>query len=75
MFLLHVQLRAIGVAGQQRSDQTGSGGTGSGTYDKDELQWTQYLDSFRVAIFSDETLTDYKLISSGKINYAAGRNK
>ena len=34
------------------------GGSGSGAYDKDELQWTQYPDECWMAIFTDQTLTD-----------------
>ena len=63
------------LPGNEDLVKTESGGTGSGSYDKDELQWTQYPDSCWVAIFSDETLTDYKLISTGRISYAAGRNR
>lgn len=53
--------------------KTESGGSGSSSYDKDELQWTQYPDECYVAIFSDESLTDKKLIKTDKISYAAGR--
>ena len=55
--------------------KTESGGSGSGAYDKDELQWTQYPDSCWVAIFDDQTLTTKKIIKTGKISYAAGRNR
>lgn len=55
--------------------KTESGGSGSSSYDKDELQWTQYTDECYVAIFSDESLTDKKLIKTDKISYAAGRMK
>lgn len=55
--------------------KTESGGSGSSSYDKDELQWTQYPDECYVAIFSDESLTDKKLIKTDKISYAAGRMK
>ena len=63
------------LPGNEDLIKTESGGSGSGAYDKDELQWTQYPDSCWVAIFSDETLTDYKLIRTGRISYAAGRNR
>ena len=63
------------LPGNEDLVKTESGGTGSGSYDKDELQWTQYPDSCWVAIFSDKSLTDYKLISTGRISYAAGRNR
>lgn len=55
--------------------KTESGGSGSSSYDKDELQWTQYPDECYVAIFNDESLTDKKLIKTDKISYAAGRMK
>lgn len=55
--------------------KTESGGSGSGSYDKDELQWTQYPDECWMVIFTDQTLTDYKLIKTDKISYACGRNK
>lgn len=53
--------------------KTESGGQGSGSYDKDELQWTQYPDECWVAIFTDGTLGQKKLIRTDKISYAAGR--
>lgn len=55
--------------------KTESGGSGSGSYDKDELQWTQYPDECWMVIFTDQTLTEYKLIKTDKISYACGRNK
>lgn len=55
--------------------KTESGGSGSGAYDKDELQWTQYPDECWMVVFTDHTLTDYKLIKTDKISYACGRNK
>lgn len=55
--------------------KTESGGSGSGSYDKDELQWAQYPDECWMAIFTDQTLTEYKLIKTDKISYACGRNK
>jgi len=55
--------------------KTESGGNGSGAYDKDELQWTQYPDECWVAIFDDNSLTGKKLIKTDKISYACGRNK
>ena len=55
--------------------KTESGGQGSGSYEKDELQWTQYPDSCWVAIFNDESLTSKKIIKTGKISYACGRYK
>lgn len=55
--------------------KTESGGSGSSRYDKDELQWTQYPDECWMVVFTDQTLTDYKLIKTDKISYACGRNK
>ena len=55
--------------------KTESGGSGSGSYDKDELQWTQYPDECWMVVFTDQTLTEYKLIKTDKISYACGRNK
>lgn len=55
--------------------KTESGGSGSGAYSKDELQWTQYPNECWVAIFTDQTLTDKKLIRTDKISYACGRYK
>lgn len=55
--------------------KTEAGGSGSGAYKKDELQWTQYPDECWVAIFDDNTLTGKKLIKTDKISYACGRNK
>lgn len=55
--------------------KTESGGSGSSRYDKDELQWTQYPDECWMVIFTDQTLTEYKLIKTDKISYACGRNK
>ena len=55
--------------------KTEAGGSGSGAYEKDELQWTQYPDECWVAIFDDETLSSKKLIRTDKISYACGRNK
>ena len=55
--------------------KTEAGGSGSGAYEKDELQWTQYPNECWVAIFDDETLSSKKLIRTDKISYACGRNK
>lgn len=52
-----------------------SGGSNSGAYKKDELQWTQYPNECWVAIFDDATMTSKKLIKTDKISYAAGRNR
>ena len=55
--------------------KTESGGSGSGAYDKDELQWTQYPDECWIAVFKDRTLTEYDLIKTDRISYACGRNR
>lgn len=55
--------------------KTEAGGSGSGAYEKDELQWTQYPDECWVAIFDDESLSSKKLIKTDKISYACGRYK
>ena len=55
--------------------KTESGGSGSGKYNANELQWTQYPDECWVAIFKDETLEEHKVIKTDKISYACGRNR
>lgn len=55
--------------------KTESGGTNSGSYVEGELQWTQYPNQAWVAIYSDQTLTDPKIITTDKISYPAGRFK
>lgn len=52
-----------------------SGGSNSGAYKKDELQWTQHPNECWMAIFTDRTLTTSKVIKTDKISYAAGRNR
>ncbi len=63
------------LPGNEDLVKTESGGSGSGAYEKDELQWTQYPNECWVAIFDDATLTGKKLIKTDKISYACGRNK
>lgn len=63
------------LPGNEDLIKTESGGQGSGSYDKDELQWTQYPNECWVAIFDDETLTSKTLIKTDRISYAAGRNR
>lgn len=63
------------LPGNEDLIKTESGGSGSGAYDKDELQWTQYPDECWMAIFTDQTLNDRKLIKTDKISYACGRNR
>ncbi|WP_102407497.1 DUF4374 domain-containing protein [Parabacteroides bouchesdurhonensis] len=52
-----------------------SGGSGSGAYEKGELQWTQYPDEAWIAIYGNEKFTNPKLIKTDKISYACGRNR
>lgn len=54
---------------------TEPGGSGSSSYDVDELQWTQYPNECWIAIFDNENLTGKKLIKTDKISYACGRRK
>lgn len=63
------------LPGNEDLIKTESGGSGSGAYDKDELQWTQYPDECCIAVFKDRTLTEYSLIKTDKISYACGRNR
>lgn len=53
--------------------KTESGGTGSGAYEKGELQGTQYPDECWVALFDDEQLNGCRLIKTDKISYPCGR--
>ena len=55
--------------------KTEDGGSNSSSYKKGELQWTQYPDECHIVIFDDETLTSKKIITTGRISYACGRNK
>lgn len=63
------------VSGNEDLIKTESGGSNSNRYNKGELQGTQYPNECWMAIFSDETLSDAKLIKTDKISYAAGRFK
>lgn len=55
--------------------KTESGGQGSSSYEKGELQWTQYPNECWVSIFDDQSFENKKLIKTDKISYACGRNK
>lgn len=55
--------------------KTEDGGSGSGSYEAGELQWTQYPDEAWVAIFNDNTFQNPTLIKTDKISYACGRNR
>lgn len=50
-----------------------SGGTGGGSYEKGELQGTQYPNECWVAVFDNELLEGKKLMKSNKISYPCGR--
>lgn len=63
------------LPGNEDLIKTQAGGSGSGAYKENELQWTQYPNECWVAIFSDKSLTDKKLIRTDKISYACGRYK
>ena len=63
------------LPGNEDLVKTESGGSGSGAYKEGELQWTQYPNECWVAIFTDQTLKERKLIKTDKISYACGRNK
>lgn len=52
-----------------------SGGNGSSSYEKGELQWTQYPDEAWVAIYDNSEFKNPKLIKTDKISYACGRYK
>jgi len=54
---------------------TEAGGSNSSTYEKGELQWTQYPDEAWIAIYNDEKFQNPKLIKTDKISYACGRFK
>lgn len=55
--------------------KTESGGSGSGSYKPNELQWTQWPDECWVAVFKDKSLKEHKVVKTDKISYACGRNK
>ena len=55
--------------------KTEDGGSHSSAYKKGELQWTQYPDECWVTIFTDNTMTEKKLLKTDKISYACGRMK
>lgn len=55
--------------------KTEDGGSGSSSYEKGELQWTQYPNEAWVAIYNDDTFENPTLIRTEKISYACGRNR
>lgn len=52
-----------------------SGGSGSSSYEKGELQWTQYPDEAWIAIYENMDFKNPKLIKTDRISYACGRYK
>lgn len=54
------------LSGNEDLIKTESGGQGSGAYEKDELQWTQYPNECHIAIFGDQTLNSHKVITTDK---------
>lgn len=63
------------LPGNEDLVKTESGGSNSSSYDKDELQWTQYPDECHVVIFDDASFTSRRVIKTDKISYACGRHK
>ena len=55
--------------------KTEDGGSNSSSYEKGELQWTQYPNEAWVAIYNDENFNNPTLIRTDKISYACGRNR
>ena len=55
--------------------KTEDGGSGSGSYEKGELQGTQYPNEAWVAIYDDDTFTSPTLVKTERISYACGRNR
>ena len=53
--------------------KTEDGGSNSSSYEKGELQWTQYPNEAWVAIYNDENFNNPTLIRTDKISYACGR--
>ncbi|MCD8079994.1 MAG: DUF4374 domain-containing protein [Bacteroides sp.] len=52
-----------------------AGGSNSSAWQKDELQWTQYPNEAWIAIYSDQSFKNPKLIKTDKISYACGRRQ
>ncbi len=55
--------------------KTEDGGSNSSSYQKGELQWTQYPNEAWIAIYDDENFENPRLIRTDKISYACGRNR
>ena len=55
--------------------KTEDGGSGSSSYEKGELQWTQYPDEAWVAIYDNSSFQNPTLVRTDKISYACGRNR
>lgn len=55
--------------------KTADGGSNSSKYYKGELQWTQYPDECRVAVFDNESMTAPRIITTDRLSYPCGRFK
>lgn len=55
--------------------KTEDGGSSSSSYEKGELQWTQYPNEAWVAIYKNENFENPTLLKTDKISYASGRFK
>lgn len=55
--------------------KTEDGGSSSSSYQKGELQWTQYPDEAWIAIYNDDNFENPTLVHTDKISYACGRNR
>lgn len=55
--------------------KTEDGGSSSSSYEKGELQWTQYPNEAWVAIYNNENFEKPTLLKTDKISYASGRFK
>lgn len=53
--------------------KTEDGGSSSSSYEKGELQWTQYPNEAWIAIYNDAGFNHPTLIKTDKISYACGR--
>lgn len=55
--------------------KTEDGGSSSSSYEKGELQWTQYPNEAWIAIYPNESFDKPTLLRTDKISYATGRFK
>lgn len=61
------------LPGNEDLIKNAEGGTGGGTYTSGTLTGTQYPDECWIAVFNDDTFTDYTLIHTDQLSYATGR--